>query len=310
MISGTTTLVGLLGQPVMHSVSPRMHNAALNSMRLDWCYLALPCPKNQLREILSALYAVNCQGLNITIPFKEKVSELCSDLSPLAKRLGAVNTLIRDKKGGWKGANTDVEGFIYPLTKKDKEWGGLNAVVIGCGGSARAVVAGLQQLKFSKIIVIGRQANRLSSFIKDLQEKTSLYNTESEHLSLKGFLQDDLSLTKEIETADLIINTTPIGMKTNQAEKSNENLIPLNNQIWKGLKNEAILYDLIYTPNPTPWLLWGETQGLKCINGLEMLIQQGASSLRLWSGVETIPTNLMRNAAEEALGLNPSSLNF
>ena len=120
MISGKTSLVGVLGQPITHSLSPVIHNAALQEMGLDWCYLAMPCEPEKLTSITKALRNINCKGLNITIPHKETVIELCDSISPLAKRLRAVNTLIRNKDEGWDGTNTDVEGFLAPL--KIKQW--------------------------------------------------------------------------------------------------------------------------------------------------------------------------------------------
>ena len=144
MISGTTGLIGLLGQPVSHSLSPVMHNAALKAMDLDWRYLALPCEAEDLEAVLDGLKAVGCRGLNVTIPHKQQIAGLCRELSPLARRLGAVNTLTPLANDGWHGHNTDAEGFLAPLQEHAEEWRGSEAVVLGCGGSARAVGAGLQ----------------------------------------------------------------------------------------------------------------------------------------------------------------------
>ena len=151
MISGTTELIGLLGQPVSHSLSPVMHNAALKAMALDWRYMAFPCDAENLKAVLDGLQAMGCRGLSVTIPHKQQVVGLCQELSPLARRLGAVNTLTPLKEGGWHGHNTDMEGFLAPLQTQLEQWLGAEAVVLGCGGSARAVVAGLQQLPLTAI---------------------------------------------------------------------------------------------------------------------------------------------------------------
>ena len=103
MIKGSTGLVGLLGNPVKHSLSPVMQNAAMNAMGLDWRYLALPCEEAKLKVVLEGMHAVNCRGLNVTIPHKQSVANLCTQLSPLAERLGAVNTLLPLSEGGWHG---------------------------------------------------------------------------------------------------------------------------------------------------------------------------------------------------------------
>ena len=114
-ITGKTNLVGLLGQPVNHSLSPIMHNAAYKEMGLDWCYLAIPCDKLNLKEVTTALRFIDCKGLNITIPHKQEVLKACNKLTKIANDIQAVNTLIPDNNNQWIGANTDVEGFLKPL---------------------------------------------------------------------------------------------------------------------------------------------------------------------------------------------------
>ena len=287
MINGGTSLVGLLGNPVRHSLSPVMHNAALESMGLNWRYLALPCESDSLDSVLHALRAVGCQGLNVTIPHKQAIAELCEELSPLAQRLGAVNTLIPGASGGWYGTNTDVEGFLAPLGANDA-WAGRHAVVIGCGGSARAVVAGLQSLNLSTITVVGRRSAALQTFISDLQQ---------DNAPLTACLDNEPHLKQVVAQAALVVNTTPVGM----AQHGDPKAMPLGADIWCRLSSEAVLYDLIYTPRPTSWLAAGQQRGHRCIDGLEMLVQQGAASLRLWSGRDDVPVAAMRSAAATAL---------
>jgi shikimate dehydrogenase len=287
MINGGTSLVGLLGNPVRHSLSPVMQNAALESMGLNWRYLALPCESERLDQVLNGLRAVGCQGLNVTIPHKQAIAALCEELSPLAKRLGAVNTLVPGANGGWFGTNTDVEGFLAPLGANDT-WAGHHAVVIGCGGSARAVVAGLQTLDLSSITVVGRRREALQAFITDLQQDKA---------PLTPCLDNAGQLNNTIARAALVVNTTPVGM----AQHGDPEAMPLGSDIWCRLSSEAVLYDLIYTPRPTSWLAAGQQRGHRCIDGLEMLVQQGAASLRLWSGRDDVPVEVMRSAAATAL---------
>ena len=287
MINGDTGLVGLLGNPVRHSLSPAMHNAALQALQLNWSYLALPCASKNLKEVLQGLRAVNCRGLNVTIPHKQDVAELCQELSPLAKRLGAVNTLIPLDSGGWHGSNTDVEGFLTPLGEQSS-WQNCHGVIIGCGGSARAIAAGLQSLRLASITVIGRRQAALDAFIADLQ---------SNDAPLTACLQSSPNLTSLMKRADLVVNTTPVGM----AQHEDAQAFPLGEAIWSQLQGSAMLYDLVYTPRPTAWLRWGQSRGHRCIDGLEMLVQQGAASLRLWSDRNDVPVETMRRAAEAAL---------
>ena len=287
MINGDTDLVGLLGNPVRHSLSPAMHNAALQALQLNWSYLALPCASKNLKEVLQGLRAVNCRGLNVTIPHKQDVAELCQELSPLAKRLGAVNTLIPLDSGGWQGTNTDVEGFLTPLGEQSS-WQNCHGVIIGCGGSARAIAAGLQSLRLASITVIGRRQEALDAFIADLQ---------SNDAQLTACLQSSPNLASLMKRADLVVNTTPVGM----AQHGDAQAFPLGEAVWSQLQGSAMLYDLVYTPRPTAWLRWGQSRGHRCIDGLEMLVQQGAASLRLWSDRNDVPVETMRRVAEAAL---------
>ena len=287
MINCDTGLVGLLGNPVRHSLSPAMHNAALQALQLNWSYLALPCASENLKEVLQGLRAVNCRGLNVTIPHKQDVAELCQELSPLAKRLGAVNTLIPLDSGGWHGTNTDVEGFLTPLGEQSS-WQNCHGVIIGCGGSARAIAAGLQSLKLASITVIGRRQEALDAFIADLQRNDA---------PLTACLQSSLDLASLMKRADLVVNTTPVVL----AQHGDAQAFPLGEAIWSHLQESAMLYDLVYTPRPTAWLRWGQSRGHRCIDGLEMLVQQGAASLRLWSDRNDVPVETMRRAAEAAL---------
>ena len=287
MINGDTGLVGLLGNPVRHSLSPAMHNAGLQALQLNWSYLALPCASENLKEVLQGLRAVNCRGLNVTIPHKQNVAELCQELSPLAKRLGAVNTLIPLDSGGWRGTNTDVEGFLTPLGEQSS-WQNCHGAIIGCGGSARAIAAGLQSLRLASITVIGRRQEALDAFTTDLQ---------SNDAPLTPCLQTSPELASLMKRADLVVNTTPVGM----AQHGDAQAFPLGEAIWSHLQESAMLYDLVYTPRPTAWLRWGQSRGHRCIDGLDMLVQQGAASLRLWSDRNDVPVETMRRAAEAAL---------
>ncbi len=297
LIGSQTKLIGLLGKPVSHSLSPVMQNAALAELRVDLCYLAFPCNTEDLTEILKGLRAIDCRGLNVTIPHKQTVLQNCTELSELAKKVSAVNTLVPDQQNGWKGLNTDVEGFLAPLFLRKTDWEGLNAVVLGSGGSARAITTGLKELKLKKISIIGRNSESLNRFTEDMGSNWQQLNASF----LKGYMQEDKEIIKEIGEADLIVNTTPIGMNVESKYNSNKSQIPLGQKIWGNLNKNAILYDLIYTPRPTPWLQWGLQEGLECIDGLDMLVEQGAASLRLWTGIDEIPVNLMKEAALSSL---------
>ena len=292
-ITGKTNLVGLLGQPVNHSLSPIMHNAAYRQMGLDWCYVAMPCDSKNLEKVTKALRYLDCKGLNITIPHKQEVLKACNKLTQIAKDIQAVNTLIPEENNQWIGANTDVEGFLIPLKKHNLN--NKNVVVIGCGGSARAVVMGLTSLNIKKATIIARNKISLDIFLKNMSNIVLKKN-----IAIEGINNKELNVSPYIEEADLIINTTPIGMNSKNSEPEN---IPLGYEIWDCLSNKTILYDLIYTPRPTNWLKLGDQKNCFTIDGLDMLVEQGAFSIRLWSGFNDVPVNIMKSSAEKHLML-------
>ena len=299
VITGKTSLVALLGDPVSHSLSPVMHNAAFMEMNLDWRYLAIPCETENLEIVIKALRHTNCKGLNITIPHKQNALKCCKEVSLLAKELGVINTLIPSSTGNWKGTNTDVEGFINPI--KNQEWRKKNAVIIGSGGSARAVLFGLKNLKFKSIMIISRNKITMNELINKSQSECYSLNNREPNIDVEGIGIDDNSVPEVIQNADLIVNTTPIGMKINKQNIKPIDSIPLGLNLWSQIKPKAIFYDLIYTPRPTQWLQIGRQKGCKTIDGLEMLIQQGAASLQEWSGYEDIPIETMRDAIKNHL---------
>ena len=290
--SGSTALVGVLGDPVRHSLSPAMHNAALAALGLDWVYLALPVAAADLATVVAALEALDCRGLNGTIPHKHAVAALAAELSPLAQRLGAANTLVRRPGGGWLGTNTDVEGFLAPLREGNRP--GQRAVVLGCGGSALAVLAGLEQLGFSSIAVAGRNATALAALQAGCRDWLPALEP------LAWTTADDERLLQALAQADLVVNCTPVGMASSRDPMA-ANRSPLAAAALDRLRPGSGVYDLIYTPRPTTLLRGAAERGCRTWDGLEMLVQQGAAALRLWSGRDTVPVAAMRQAALERL---------
>jgi shikimate dehydrogenase len=269
-----------------------MHNAALAALGLDWVYLALPVAAPDLAIVVAALEALDCRGLNVTIPHKQAVAALAAELSPLAQRLGAVNTLVRRPGGGWLGTNTDVEGFLAPLPEGERS--GQRAVVLGCGGSALAVLAGLDQLGFSSIAVAGRNATALAALQAGCRDWLPALEP------LAWTTADDEQLLDALAQADLVVNCTPVGMAST-TDPMAANRSPLAAAALDRLRPGSGVYDLIYTPRPTALLRGAAERGCHTWDGLEMLVQQGAAALRLWSGRDTVPLAAMRKAALERL---------
>ena len=291
-IGASTALVGLLGDPVHHSLSPAMHNAALQAMGLDWVFLALPTPAEQLATVTQGLQAVGCRGLNVTIPHKQSVAALCRELSPLAERLGAVNVLVPHSHGGWFGTNTDVEGFYRPLKQAEANWSERNALVLGCGGSARAVVAGLTELGCARIQIAGRR----QPVLDEVMAACGSWSPQLEPLLWSG----SSALDDALDHCDVLVNTTPVGMAS-PTDPSAALASPLSDIQIQRLKQGSWVYDIIYTPRPTRLLQLAAAQGCRTLDGLEMLVQQGAAALRLWTQQDDIPVAAMREAALQRL---------
>ncbi len=286
MISSKTSFIALIGNPVSHSLSPIMQNAALQYLGLDLIYFAIPCKDEDLELVLNSLKTINCKGLNITIPYKEKVFNLCSEISPVASKLKAINTLKLNSEKEWSATNTDVEGFIYPLKTLNlikKE-----SIVLGSGGAARSVIQGLINLNFSTISVISRNKSSLDELIKNFRSQ----------IEIQGLLNNDNRAQNLIEEADLIVNTTPVGMKTT---KNDENLLPFGENFWRSLNSKSIIYDLIYNPAPTSLLKFSAKKGCMTIDGLQMLIAQGLKSLSFWTDGLEVPFHIMDDALKNYL---------
>lgn len=286
-ITGKTKLLGIIGNPVEHSLSPVMHNAAIADLGLDYIYVPFPVKPEDLSKVLAGFRAVDLGGFSITIPHKQAIIPLLTEISDDAANIGAVNTVWRTASG-WKGTNTDAAGFVAPLKAMALDWTKMTPVILGHGGAARAVVAGLTNLGCREIHVVGRNPDKLARFYQSWSHAPNIISR------LKIHSWDNLSSL--IPAADLLVNTTPVGMSP-RVDAS-----PVNESIMEKLKQNAIVYDLIYTPNPTQFLKLAQAQGAKTLDGLEMLLQQGVVALEIWLQ-QPVPVDVMRNSLKEYLGL-------
>lgn len=283
MITGTTKLLGVIGYPISHSLSPVMHNAAIAHLQQDYVYLPLPVSPDRLEQALKGFEAIGLQGFSVTIPHKQMIMPLLDDISEVAQAIGAVNTVYRSDRG-WSGTNTDVTGFVAPLLDLALDWQRSQAVILGNGGAARAVVAGCSQLGVAHIHVVGRDAGKLEAF------RQSWLDAIDPPLSVHVW--EDLPAL--LPKADLLVNSTPVGMYP-KGDNS-----PLTDTEAAHLKPGAIAYDLIYTPRPTHFLRQASERGMKAIDGLEMLVEQGAAALELWLGCPA-PVEVMRRSLLDRL---------
>ena len=300
VIKGTTRLLGVIGHPVELSFSPLMHNAAIAHLqqlsgtdRPDYTYLPFPIRPERLKDAIAGFAAIDLHGFNITIPHKQAIMPLLDDISDVAKAIGAVNTVWRDNNG-WHGTNTDAVGFLAPLKAlpgdsagEHNNWTDTRAVILGNGGSARAVVAACQQLGCRRISVVGRSPDKLAYFAESWAHVPHIASR------LKVMTWDEL--THQLPKTDLLVNATPLGMHPEI------DVSPLSEAEMAMLKLGAIAYDLIYTPRPTKFLQQATAAGILAIDGLEMLVQQGAAALEIWLA-QPAPVDVMRQALLAHLG--------
>jgi shikimate dehydrogenase len=273
-ISGRTGLVALLGHPVSHSLSPRIHNAAFIARDLDLAYLAFDVQGGHLGEAVAGLLALGARGANVTVPYKETVIPFTERLDPLAEQVGAVNTLVWEE-GRFAGYNTDVYGFLMGL---EHAWGrapaGARCLVLGAGGAARAVVSGLQRSGAEQVWVYNRTGNRA----EDLCLATEAWGpTPCRAIGIE-------ELRTAAANADLIVNATSAGLQNPIKELS-----VFVDRIGK----KHMVMELLYGTRPTDFLRAAQQKGAMTANGSEMLVQQATMSFELWTGIPA-PVELMR----------------
>lgn len=282
-ITGKTKLLGVIGDPIAHSLSPVMHNAAITHLGLDYIYLPFQIKPEDLQTAIEGFRAINLQGFNITIPHKQTIMPLLTEISATAQLVGAVNTVYQTPQG-WAGTNTDVQGFIAPL-KNLRDWRKTQVLILGYGGAARAVVVGCQQLGCQEIHVAGRNPEKLRDFWQSWANFPGLVSIHP--------WEQRASLLPHM---DLVVNTTPIGT-TPDVHAS-----PVDLSVITALKSGAIAYDLIYNPAKTLFLQQAEQKGAIILNGLEMLVQQGAIALEMWLNCPA-PLAVMQKSLSSYQGL-------
>ena len=283
---GHTRLLGVIGDPIHHSLSPAMHNPALVWLGLNHCYLPFRVKPQQLSAAVQGFRAMGMVGFNATIPHKEALLKEMDWLHPLAQSIGAVNTVAIDNDGTLRGYNTDAQGFTDDL--KEHFIGDLKStstIILGAGGAARGVVVGLLEAGVTKITIANRTIQRAEKLIADLGRHYPRAKLQALPLELGTGKTNHFPL----DTSGLLVNTTSIGMVG-----ENSDMIALDK-----LAANVFVYDIVYTPHRTPLLQAAEARGLKVANGLGMLIHQGARAFEIWTG-QKMPIERVR---ERLMGL-------
>lgn len=279
-INGKTKIVGLIGWPVGHSVSPAMHNAAFAHLGLDWCYVPLPVAPPNVANAVRGLVALGLRGANVTVPHKQTVMPHLDELTDAATAIGAVNTIICRDDGRLVGDNTDAPGFVADLRAHGVDPRGMRVLVLGAGGSARAIAYGLLEAGVTAVTIANRTHSRSAEIVGAYQPR---FPSVPMHCC-------DLAegLANASTNADLIVNCTSLGM-TPLVDTS-----PWPEEL--ALRSDQVVYDLVYNPARTRLLSQAERDGAHAIGGIGMLIYQGALAFERWTGCPA-PADIMRRAS-------------
>lgn len=274
----TPKIYGLIGYPVKHSLSPAMHNAAFKKLKINAVYMLFEKTREEFPSAIRQLKTMGVSGFNVTVPYKQEVIPYLDGLDILARRIGAVNTVL-NQKGRFVGYNTDALGFVNSL-KDDLSFDpqGKNIFIVGAGGASRAIGFALAEEKARKIVFYDCLADKAKMLAKDIQ----------------GIFPDCLvssaALARPETTTNLLVNASNCGMKKGDP-------LPIDLKI---LPDDIKVYDIIYNPHPTKLVKEALKRRLMAVNGLGMLLGQGAAAFEIWTR-QKAPGELMRSALRKAI---------
>ncbi|MGE5680504.1 MAG: shikimate dehydrogenase [Bacillota bacterium] len=264
-------IIGIIGHPIKHSYSPLMHNISFEIMKLNYIYLPFDVPINTLKAAIKGMVALGIKGFNVTLPHKENIIAYLRNVSEEASVIGAVNTIVNDN-GILSGYNTDVNGVYETLLPFKDEITGQTVTIFGAGGGARSAIYTLiRNFKPEKINIINRTEQKAES-LKDY------FSTRMHFTDIKAFDLIPPDLIETLRDSKLVINTTSVGMYPN----IDDSVTTIQQSFMKG----QIVFDFVYNPLKTKLLQIAESQGAVTVDGLKMLVYQGAKSFELWTGEE------------------------
>jgi shikimate dehydrogenase len=280
-------LYGIFGHPLSHTFSPAMHEAAFGKLGIDANYIVLELVPAAFKKLMRQSSQLSLSGFNVTVPYKETVMCYLECVRPEARAIGAVNTVFKEGKR-WVGTNTDMEGFLMALMKDGRfRPAGKKAVILGAGGAARAVVYGLSREGVREVLIADCFPEKARKIAADMRK---LFKRVDYHAAAAGTLE----VKEALQKADVIINATPLGLKPQDPKVIPEVWIPA-----AGARKKFFM-DLIYNPAQTPFLKAAKKKGHRTLNGLGMLLYQGARALEHWTG-QKAPVGVMRQALLQAL---------
>jgi shikimate dehydrogenase len=285
-IDGRTTLVGIIGDPVAHSLSPRMHNAAFDAVPLNWRYVAFRVPAAGLAQALRGAAALGMVGFNVTIPHKESAATLVDDLDPAARQIGAVNT-VRILGTRLQGFNTDGAGVLDALsTDGGVSIAGRRCIVIGAGGGGRAASFALAGAGASNVTVFNRTEEKVQSLVAAVRRTVPACAIEAAPLAVTA-------IERAVEGADVVVHATAATMSA--AMGGGGGRADWLQVLIRRLRRGMVVLDMVYTPTWTELLEAAKASGAVAISGLSMLVFQGARSFEVWTG-RSAPVSVMRQA--------------
>lgn len=262
----------VIGDPIDHSLSPNIHSAAFRELNLDSSYIAYRIPVGELAEGIEGLKKIKITGFNVTIPHKVEMMKYLDKIDESCSLIGAVNT-VTNTEGVLKGYNTDMEGFLDPLKKKNITIANKKILLLGAGGAARAIVAGFAKEKAQSITI----ANRTLENVEKLSEFAKKIGLESNPIKI-----DDVK--NSAKDYDFVVNATSVGLRNESSPITLE-----------GINEKTIVYDIVYMPMNTDFIKKAKDEGAIVIYGYEMLLGQAARAFEIWHGIEA-PYNAMKKA--------------
>jgi len=281
LISGTTTICGVIGDPIAHTMSPSMHNAAFKACGLDYIYLPFRVKKDELGRAIAGMRALNIRGLNVTIPHKVAIRQFIDKLDDMAEKIGAVNTLVNEN-GIVSGYNTDAQGFLQALLERDIDPAGKTVSILGAGGAARAISFILAE-RGANLIILNRTPEKAGECAGRIAQ---YFGREARAMAL-----NNQNLKAAIKETDILVNTTSLGMSPDVQQT------PVTADL---LQCGTVVFDTVYNPLQTRLLMEAEKAGAKTISGIDMLVWQGALAFEKWTGQQA-PVDAMRTAAIKRL---------
>ena len=284
VVTGKTSVLGIIGWPVEHSLSPLMQNAALEELGLDYVYVPFAVREDVLGAAVEGLRGLGVRGFNVTIPHKAAIIPHLDRLSPEALLIGAVNTVKREGDE-LVGYNTDGAGFVRSLREDlDFDPKGMTILVLGAGGAARAAVVSLCQAGAMRVVIANRNVERGEALAGEFAAHFA--GTQIAAISLGS-----IHFAAEIQNIDLLVNTTSVGMGGSSFEG-----LDLGR-----LKTGSCVYDMVYAPWETPLLIEASRRGIRCANGIGMLVGQGECAFAIWTD-KNPPSGVMRSRILAAVG--------